>query len=176
MRRALLVCAFAGTLLAFAGCKRVDLDNTPIREFRSAEGRFTVQVPGSPKEESQTVLGMTMKVYTVEGHDGAFAVSYADVPIGDNESSWQISQRFDGARDGMLRNAGGKLTREYALTLQGKYRGRGIDADVPAKNGKLRARVYIVGKRFYQLLVVGTKERVESANATRFLDSLTVTP
>jgi hypothetical protein len=76
----------------------------------------------------------------------------------------------------MVRNVGGTLTSESRITLSGKYPGREVQADIPSKKGALRARIYLVDRRFYQAMVAGTKPWATSADATKFLDSFVLTP
>jgi hypothetical protein len=45
-----------GGLLLISGCGKAE-----FKEFASPGGRFKVQMPGTPKEETQNVNGMTMK-------------------------------------------------------------------------------------------------------------------
>jgi hypothetical protein len=170
MRRDALWMVTCGVLLV-SGCGKAE-----FKEFASADGRFKVQMPGTPKEQTQTAAGVTMKIYTLEEKDGAYAVSFADMPIPAGESEAQLQARLDGSRDGMLRNTGGILTSESKINLSGKYPGREVQADIASKKGILRARFYLVDRRLYQVVVTGTKPWATSANATKFLDSLVLTP
>src|SRR5262249_46059582 len=107
--------------------------------------------------------------------NGAFAVMYADMPIPPNETPQQIQMRLDGAREGMVRNANAKLTNASNITLDGKHPGREAQADLPVQNGVLRARIYVVGTRLYQVMATGTKSWADSPDVTKFLDSFALT-
>jgi hypothetical protein len=146
-----------------------------LREFTSAEGRFKVLIPGTPRPQNQNAAGMVLKAFAVEQWGGAYIVAFADVAIGANEPAWQTEQRLNGSRDGALRNVNATLVREGKVTLQGKYLGREMEANLPNQKGVIRARFYIVGSRMYQMMVVGTPAFTRSATADRFLDSLTLT-
>jgi hypothetical protein len=152
------------------GCRKVE-----FKEFSSPEGRFKVEFPGTPKKTNQQAAGIKMTTYTVEEKNGAYVVAFADAPIPSGETEAQLRKRLDGARDGMVGNVGGKLTSESDLTLKDKYPGREVKADIPSKKGALRARVYIVDGRLYQVMVIGTSSWITSAEATRFLDSFALT-
>jgi hypothetical protein len=151
-------------------------DKAEFEEFASKEGRFKVQMPGTPEEKTQTVAGVTLNLFLLEETDGGYAVAYADLPIAADEKVEAIQKRLDGARDGMLRNINATLVRESKITLKGKYQGREIEANLPDKKGLLRARLYVVNKRLYQVMVVGTTDYVRAESATKFLGSLVVTP
>jgi hypothetical protein len=145
-------------------------------EFSSVEGKFKVFMPGKPKKQTLRAAGMTLRTFSIEDKDGAYVVAYADVPIPSDESPEQIQKRLRGARDGMLNNINGELTSESRIWLQGTYPGRELSAELPGGVGILRARIYLVQQRMYQIMAVGTPARVKSADTVRFLESLTVTP
>ena len=70
---------------------------------------------------------------------------------------------------------GGTFKSESKIELDGKHPGREILADIPSKGGAVRARVYLVGTRLYQIMVVGKKGFEESADTLKFLNSLKLT-
>jgi hypothetical protein len=146
-----------------------------LNHFQSAEGRFSVLLPGTPKKQNLSVSGISTTAYTIDEKDGAYVVVFADLPISAHESAQQTQLRLDGARDGMLRSTSARLTSESPLLLAGKYPGREINADLPERKGILRARLYIVGQRLYQILAAGGSTWAQSSQANQFLDSLAVT-
>jgi hypothetical protein len=146
-----------------------------LKEFVCAEGKFRVMLPGTPREQTQRVAGITMKMFMVEQGGGAYMAAFADVPIRSDEPEWQTQQRLNGARDGALRNVQGVLVREGRIRLHGREPGREIEANLPNQRGVLRARFYIVGRRMYQVMVVGNRQWVSSGDADRFLNSLSLT-
>jgi hypothetical protein len=146
-----------------------------LQEFASAEGRFKVLMPRTPKQQNQGAAGMVLKAFLVEDRDGAYMAAFMDMPIPANEPEAQIEVRLNGGRDGAIQNLNGRLVREGRVKLDGKYLGRDFEADVPNKKMVLRARFYIVGSRMYQVMVMGTRAYAHSTEATRFLESLTLT-
>ena len=120
------------------------------RSFRRRAGGFKVQMPGTPKEQ------MSMRAECRRSRfppriDGAYVVSYADMPIPGNESPAMVQHRLDGSRDGQLANMGGKLVSESKIQLGGKYPGRDIRADIPGKKMYAHTQIFIVDNRLYQL-------------------------
>jgi hypothetical protein len=155
--------------IASAGC------GGQFKEF-APDGKFKVQMPGTPTEKSQSAMGLTVKAWSLEEGNGAYVVSATDLPaalIGQGAAA--LEQQLDSAREGAMRSSGSKLTKEEKITLAGKYPGRHIEADVPSKNGKMKARIYIVGNRLYQVLAVGTESWMSSGDVTKFLESLELT-
>jgi hypothetical protein len=145
-----------------------------LKEFVSPEGKFRVMMPGTPVRQQQRLGPMTIAMYSLQNSNGAYMVGYVDVPIPANEPDWQLQKRLDGARMGALGNIGGGLIKENRVFLQGRDPGREIEANIPGK-GLIRARFFIAGQRMYQILVIGNPQFVHSADATRFLESLSRT-
>jgi hypothetical protein len=87
-------------------------------------------------------------------------------------SSSDVGNMLDGARDGAVSNVGGTLLSENQIRLQG-YPGRElwIEADVDGQEGLARARIFLVGRRMYQILVAGPKSQFPSQDAERCLNS-----
>jgi hypothetical protein len=146
-----------------------------VLEFTSADGRFKVQMPGTPKEGSQASGGATMKTYSIESRNGAYVVGYADLPIPANEPEAAVQERLDGARDGAVRGGNATLSNSYRITLAGKYPGREFSATLNGTKGILRAKVYLVKGRLYQVMVIGTDSFANSSDSRQFLDSFALT-
>jgi hypothetical protein len=119
--------------------------------------------------------GVTAKTFSVEDKNGAFVVTFADLPIPGDEGAELLEKRLDGSRDGMVGNIKAKLTGDKKIKLAGKYPGREVTADLPGKKGVIRARIYVVGKRLYQVMVIGTSDTANSGDATKFLESFQLT-
>jgi hypothetical protein len=145
-----------------------------FKEFVSPEGKFRVMMPGTPVRQQQRLGPISITMYTLQNSNGAYVVAFCDVPIPVGESDFQLQKRLDGARMGALGNVGGVLVKENRVFLQGRDPGREIEANAPGK-GLIRARFFIASRRMYQIMVVGNPQFVHSADATRFLDSLSRT-
>jgi hypothetical protein len=65
----------------------------------------------------------------------------------------------------------GVTTYQTPLVLDGKYPGREIEGKVPEHNGLFRQRIYCANGNFYQTVVIGLKDVVNSRDAYQFLDS-----
>lgn len=140
-------------------------------EFISKEGKFKASFPGKPKEQTQSALGMKFKMFLVEEKDGVFGVAYFDLPGGNSPNANQVDSILTNARKGMLQNMNGTLIKEDRITLQGKYPGREIRADVPSKGAEMYCSTYLVNSRIYQVLILGKTEWLNSDKARKFLNS-----
>lgn len=172
-----MVRACIGTLLCFSvaflgGCGKTNLDE--FKEFVSEPGKFKVLMPGTPKEQMQNAAGVAFKMYTAEVRDGGVIVGFGDMPIPKGESATDLQKRLDGARDGMVANTKSTLTGSSNIML-GNYPGREVLADLPNNQGKLRARVYIVDGRMYQVMMIGKANWSGWSKQDQFFNSFALT-
>ena len=153
-----------------AGCQPA------MQDFTSTQLKFKARFPGKPKEQSQSgPFNTTMTMFAVESRNGVYMVGVADLPIPTGESDAMIQNRLDGSRDGAVRNIDGTLKTSGAITLNGKYPGREFVASVTKpQQGQVRAKIYMVGTRLYQVMVIGTDSYATNSQATEFLNSFQV--
>jgi hypothetical protein len=161
---------FLCVVVLASGCKQAQW-----AEFASPEGRFKVQMPGTPTQKSEYTAGVEMKMFMVEQKGGAFAVAYADLPIPQRESAQQTQLRLNGARDGCIQNVKGSLANESRITLEGKFPGRDIEVNLPAQKGLMRNKIFVVNQRLYQVMVIGSPAWTNSAEAKKFMESFALT-
>jgi hypothetical protein len=143
------------------------------KTYRSREGGFEVSLPGTPKEERKehkTANGKR-EVVRVSSEprkgEGIYLVAFSDhEPAPKPETD---DQKLDRARDAALALSKGRLLEEKKLTLQ-QHTGREVRIEVEGKV-IVRARLFVVKKRLYQVMVVGPKETADSKDTQRFLDS-----
>jgi hypothetical protein len=80
---------------------------------------------------------------------------------------------LEGAQDGVERSLKGKVVESRELKL-GSYLGREFTLTLEAGN-QYRARIYMVEGRLYQVILLGSKEYVNSLAAKAFLYSFELT-
>jgi len=164
----LLLLLTVGILLAGCG-------GTTWSEFSSADGAFSVLMPGTPTEQTQTQdtdLGpIDVHMFTIEQGEVAYLVGYNVFPAAVIEAATPAAI-LDGARDGQVETVKGTLLSEKEITL-GAYPGRDLEIQVEGSDGasSLRSRLFMVGDRLYQLVVAGPKGQSTSPNTIKFLDS-----
>jgi hypothetical protein len=138
------------------------------RTYRSTDGGFEVSMPGRARRTQQTVDSpdgkRLIQFHTAEvGGTSAFSVVTFDGP--ENFLRTPPEVVLKGSRDGILAKAEGKRVSERSLSLQGKP-GRELVIAHPDGN-KSWLRMYLVGRRLYQVTAVTTKRN----DAQRFLSS-----
>ncbi len=145
-------------------------------KFEPEPTRFSLLFPSKPKESSTPTPSaaglMTQHDAQVSYKTLFYGLGWMDFPAG---AVVDPKKALDGARDGAVSSAKGKIRSEKAIKLNGKHNGRDIIFDVttPLKaTGYLR--IYIVGKRFYQTLVVEPAQKRDPDNVEKFLSSFAV--
>jgi hypothetical protein len=138
----------------------------PWTTVSSAEGGFSVEMPGTPTASRQMNGDIPVRMFVFsEGKTAAYTLSYNDLP------------RSGPARqvlDGVLKSLSGAATQvgtRKEITIQGHP---GVDAEfTPAEGGHMWYRVVLVGSRMYQLILVarpGAKDTYQP-RAQRYLGS-----
>ena len=121
-------------------------------EFRSEEGRFSVQFPGKPEFESLTLTTKQGRVVanTVKVDTAAFTwlVTYLDLP--QNADLSNPERVFNEARDQLLRATKATLQHQNSLTLD-TYAGSEII--LRFSGGQARVRYFLVRTRLYEVAV-----------------------
>jgi hypothetical protein len=145
------------------------------KEFSSEEGRFKVLMPGEPKAyqlDTESDFGKgKLNMFRVMAGETGYVANYSDFPEAIKKQP--LKQVFDSSRDGAIANLSGKLATEKDIKL-GDHPGRETLIDVSGK-AMFRAKVYLVGRRMYQVVMVGSKEAVSSKDAEKFFDSFKLT-
>ena len=142
------------------------------QEFSSPDGNFAVLMPGTPSYEKQnqsTALGpIDMHMFTLNiRRDAAYMIMYSDYP--EIVTRAKPDDLLDGGRNGALSNTKGKLIGEQNMSLDG-FPGREIVIEVPGK-GLMKVRAFLVGRRLFQVIAVGTKEKIEHEDTGKYLTS-----
>jgi len=122
--------------------------------FRSSEGRFQVEFPPDMVPAISTGIEGKQTVHRAEAKREAvyFTVDYTDseasVPAPDREGD------LDRARDGTVRTLKGTIDEEVHLSIEA-FPGRQLRARGDSPFGPIvyRSRTYVVGTRFYGVIV-----------------------
>ena len=132
-------------------------------------------MPGTPKPSTSEISipggKTTLTMATVEvGKDVAFMVMYNDYPP--DVSKVKPEDILKGCANG-LKTKDRSVVSETDITLgDAKYPGK--EVQVFKGTTYLNARIYLVGNRLYQIMVIGAKDVVNNAEATAFFNSFEV--
>jgi hypothetical protein len=155
-------------LVVLVGCQQ-----PAWKEFSSSEGAFSILMPGTPTEQIRTVKKLSgpvnVHMFLVEEGDVAYAVAYSDHP------DTFVQERtpdliLDDVRDGAVANAHGKLVRESIVALNG-HQGRELDIESAGGKVTIKNRIFLVGRRIYQVMAVTPRENTSPQDVNKFFES-----
>ena len=140
--------------------------------FTSEAGRFGVLLPEIPTDKTETVQSdhgpYTTHLFVVRGVKSLFLVGWVDY---DPKFDFNVSGEMNLNRDNFVNGVKAKLINSKPVTLDG-YQAIEFTAETPQT--LFKSRVYMVGRRPYQLVSgtpIGTDD---SINVDRFFNSFKV--
>jgi hypothetical protein len=148
------------------------------KEFSSAEGAFSILMPGQPALSNQTVKtaagDMELHQYMVELRRRAYGVIYSDLPPLFLQQPDAARLLLDAGRDGAVSQVKGRLVSEDIIHI-GLNPGR--ELNVEFAKGTIRTRIYLINTRLYQVIAVvpSGQEQKASEDTVKFLDSFRTT-
>ncbi|HEY0319928.1 MAG TPA: hypothetical protein VGC66_03060 [Pyrinomonadaceae bacterium] len=138
----------------------------PWTKFSSPVGGFSVLIPERPLQDDQSkdtrVGKVVMHFFTARSQGGVFIVAYADYAIG------EVKRELDANRDSFLKGMKATLVSESDIKLQ-ENPGREIKA--VRDELSIRSRIFLVGKRYYQLVTITPATLAGNVEADKFLTS-----
>lgn len=146
-------------------------------EFTSEEGGFTVMMPKTPTHETSeipTAIGpVTMHTFSASNNNKwAYMVIYSDYDA-ESVSAADPSTMLEGARDGVMKQLGGKIVIDRDLTIGG-YPGKEVEVVTSDKQFRCRARLFLVDNRLYQVIAVVPGKAKLTKDAEKFLESFKI--
>lgn len=148
-------------------------DEVTWKRVSSTEGSFSILMPGTPIERSQTEITdfgpVDFAQFLFESADGTeYVVMYADMP----EELFEVfapDEMLDAFAPRIVQKTSGELIHELVVRVDGH---EGREVKVRTADGLItKMRGYLVGKRNYQVGVVTSPERQFSPDVQKFLDS-----
>jgi NADH dehydrogenase/NADH:ubiquinone oxidoreductase subunit G len=144
------------------------------KAYTYASEGFSISLPSAPQQNKDNVV---TDAGTIETRSYLVELARAALFIGVSDFDKRAAQSdpdklLQGARDGALQNSKSHLVSEKKLML-GIY--PGIEFEGASDEAHFTARVYLVGTRMYQTLVVAPIGQTYDG-ASRFLDSFQLIP
>lgn len=177
-RRALLLESVAGVLLlggAWLGGASLGGGLGCAAEPRwervsAADASFSVEVPSPVRESVQpmdSAYGKLDAHFTTAVFRGTtYALMWVDYPV---EALTSTQEVLDHAVSGALYSFGASIEGQQDIEVNG-FAGREIRAKT-ATSLPMRLRIYLVGRRLYQLSVSGLNRPASEGDASRYLES-----
>jgi hypothetical protein len=113
-----------------------------------------------------------MTSYSVKAGGNEYGIAYSDLPPGLVQQT-SLDVYLNGARDGIIQAGQGKLLAEKNVTL-GNHTGREFTFEVSKPRGNGVARIFLIGNRLVELMVIGRWVNPESKDVRKFFDSFAV--
>src|SRR5688572_12165883 len=167
------VFVIAATLTIVAQEHSRQLQDTWVR-FNSEPGRFTVMLPQNPREKTETVRSnvgpYTTHLFSVRSVKTVFLVGWVDYAPGFN---FGAQSELNANRDNFIKEINATLLSSNNIRRDGY---QSLEFTAETIDTIYRSRVYIVGRRPYQLIAGTVKGTDDSASVTRFFDSFKIRP
>ncbi len=166
--------AFISVLLVVAGCGG---GSTPA-PYTDEEGNYRVLAVGSTKSSQQKLASQAgeLTVFAMESVDGnktSRSVTYTDYPLALVQSR-RPEAMLDGLERAMTPDGRWSIESQRSISIDG-HPGRELQFSATAANnpekGAGRARIYLVGNRLYQVIIVGPAAKVTAAELDDFVNS-----
>ena len=143
------------------------------QDYKSSAGKFTVEVPSKPQEQSQeqkTNVGtIQLNMVIAEASDSGYFIGYADFP-NKIANPADVQKGLGDSVKGSVANLKGviKSEKEYML---GDVPCRDFEASgkVQTTDVSMKGRFCLAGNRLYQVFALGAADKIAAADVDRFI-------
>lgn len=143
-------------------------------KFTSEKGRFSVLMPGVPEDKVETTPSehgpYTTHLFILRQQGNVFLIGWVDY---DPSFNFNRQAELEMNRDNFVKGVNATLLDTRSLTIDG-YPALEFSAEVSGR--VFRSRVYMVGRRPYQIVIGSQKGVDDSVNVNRFFNSFKVIP
>lgn len=141
--------------------------------LNSEEGRFSVLLPELAKDQVETKSSphgpYTTHLFMAKTSRGIFLVGWVDYAPGFNFS---VQSELEANRDNFVKGLKATLLSNRNITMDGHP---GLEFTAETSDVAFISRVYVVGRRPYQLIAGTYKGQDDADNVGRFFDSFQIT-
>lgn len=152
--------------------RAADPDDGGWVRFRSDMGRFSILVPAIPEETKQTTPSehgpYTTYLYITREPSYVYLIGWVDY---DPSFNFNREKELEANRDNFVKGVNAKLTSTQSLKIDG-YPVVEFTADTVERT--FHSRVYMVGRRPYQIVIGYPRGQSELAPIARFFNSFKV--
>ncbi|HEX6730416.1 MAG TPA: hypothetical protein VF074_10415 [Pyrinomonadaceae bacterium] len=141
--------------------------------FASETGRFSVLMPETPVEKPPTTTQSehgpyTLHMFVARDTTSVYIIGWVDYAP---EFNFNRQAELEANRDNFIKGVKAKLVTTRSTTIDG-YSALEFVAETVDRTFK--SRVYIVGRRPYQIVIGSPKGHDDSVNANRFFNSFKI--
>ena len=148
------------------------------QDYKSSAGKFSVQVPSKPQEQSQdqkTDVGtIKLNMVIAEANDSGYFVGYADFP-NKIANPADIQKGLADSVKGSVANLKGEIKSEKEYLL-GDIPCRDFEANgkVQTTDVSMKGRFCLADNRLYQVFALGAADKIAAADVDRFIKSFKI--
>ena len=137
-------------------------------------GRFSILFPEQAKDQSQTTDSAhgpyTTHLFLAKTTKGVFLVGWVDY---DPDFNFGVQSELEANRDNFVKGVNATLINSSKITFQGYP---GLEFTAETESTVFKSRVYIIGRRPYQMIAGTNKGQEDDYNVSRFLTSFRLKP
>ncbi len=141
-------------------------------KFTSEAGRFSVLMPDTPTDKTETTQSehgpYTTHLFIVKDTTSVYLIGWVDY---DPEFNFNRQSEMEANRDNFVKGINARLLSTRALTIDGYP---ALEFSAETADRVFKSRVYMVGRRPYQIVIGSPKDLDDSANLNRFFNSFKV--
>ena len=148
------------------------VDNGGWAQFSSDAGRFSVLMPEIPEEKTETVPSAngpyTTHLFVVKDTASVYLIGWVDY---DPSFNFNRQAELEANRDNFVKGISATLLNSRATVIDGYP---AIEFSAEAGDRIFKSRVFMVGRRPYQIVIGSPKGMDDTASVERFFNSFKV--
>lgn len=141
-------------------------------KFTSDEGRFTVLMPETPTDKAETTPSehgpYTTHLFIVKDSTSVYLIGWVDY---DPSFNFNRQSEMEANRDNFVKGISAKLLETRTTTIDGYS---ALEFTAETADRIFKSRVYMVGRRPYQIVIGSPKGYDDTVNVNRFFNSFKV--
>jgi hypothetical protein len=147
-------------------------DSSSWVKFTSPEGHFTVLMPDTPQDKSETVDSAhgpyTTHLFIVKDTTSVYLIGWVDY---DPSFNFNRQAELEANRDNFVKGITARLVSTRPTVIDGYS---AIEFTAETDDRVFKSRVFLVGRRPYQIVIGSPKTLDDTANTERFFNSFKV--
>ena len=148
------------------------MDSSGWVKFTSDEGRFSVMMPEIPEDKMETTESAhgpyTTHLFIVKDPTSVYLIGWVDY---DPSFNFNRQAELEANRDNFVKGINAKLITSHATVVDGYS---ALEFMAETEDRVFKSRVYMVGRRPYQIVIGSPKGQDDAAQVNRFFNSFKV--
>ncbi|HEY3579390.1 MAG TPA: hypothetical protein VGK82_02565 [Pyrinomonadaceae bacterium] len=152
----------------------VPVDNGGWVRYNSVSGRFSVLMPETPDEKTETTPSdhgpYTTHLFVVRDTKNVYLIGWVDY---DPSFNFNRQAELEANRDNFVKGIKATLVSTRSMSLDGYP---ALEFSAETEDRTFQSRVYMVGRRPYQIVIGTPKDEPDAVATNRFFSSFKVSP